>query len=216
MTESTPRSKKFQEFTELLEIPALEEFFLNQLDEVKIKFRDQIEAYRNQKNNQISGREGTPTFRDGESLNKSYFFELNRSDDIESESGYKWKLEQFKLKAKQEIIDMIFSEFIGKLDTFEIAPSLIQKKTVKAFELKKAFEINFMKSSDRVVGFVKEIEDPAEALKKDNSPMVRVATNYQNIDKKEMYKKIIALMDKDPEVREDIFFYFHMLQKALE
>lgn len=206
-----PESKqKLLELHELLEVPAVQAFFLDQLDTVKRKFEEDICEFKR-------SVDGTPSFRDGFSVDKSYFFELNRCNDPDSETGYKWELKQFKLKAKPETTEMIFSGFIKRLDRYETAPGLIQKKTVKSGEMNKAYEINFMKSAERVVGFVRVIElDPEDMLKKNSSRMIRVATNYQNVDKEEMYRRIINVMKEDPEVRDDIFFYFHMLQKTME
>jgi len=44
--------------------------------------------------------------------------------------------------------------------------------------------------------------------------MIRVPTNYQNLNLEEIYGKIFKLMEERPEIREDIFFYFYMLQKS--
>lgn len=198
-----------------MNIPAVEVFFTQALNDAKGKFKSEIAHYR--ESNRARGKNGyygRPTFQVGLGNNKSYFFELNRIEDPETAPGYKWELGKFKGTKGAE--EAIFSEFMKRIDCFQTAPSLIQNETVTSSEMEKAFEINFMKSDNRVVGFVKEIaaEVAEAASRKDKSDMIKVATNYETVDREHMYEKIRQLMEANPEVREDIFFYFYMVEKS--
>lgn len=209
------KAEIIKEINELLKVPEVEEFFLKALKEAKEKFRDAIEN-RGQKDTALKDDEPEPYNQDGFSKDKLYFFELKRVKDEESKAGFRWHPGQLNLKGRKDIEDMIRSEFITRLEGYEVAPGLIQDKIVVSEKTGRAFDINFMKSEDRLVGFIKENKDDnaeAFAIEK-NGQMIKVATNYQNVNPEEMYKKIYELMEKNPTVRDDIFFYFYMMDKS--
>ncbi len=208
------KAEIIKEINELLKVQGGEEFFLKVLKEAKEKFRDAIES-RGKKDEAAKDEEPNPFFQNGFSKEKLYFFELKRVEDAESKTGFRWHPGQFNLKGRKDIEDMILSDFIGRIEEYEVAPALIQDKVVISGKTGNAFDVNFMKSEDRLVGFVKEAEDELEAFALEkNGQMIKLATNYQNVNTEEMYQRIFELMEKNPTARDDIFFYFYMMDKS--
>jgi hypothetical protein len=201
-----------KEIEELVKIPEIEKFLLKAMEQAKEKFQDQIRQHQDLV---------VPTFKNGKSKDKSYFFALNRIQDPDSKIGHKWELEEFKLKSQpqQEIVDEILSQFIKKVDFYEVLPQQMQNQNFSSPILKKSFNITFMKNKEnRVNGYVEEIsedkQDKEEFVLKDKGGMVKISVEDPGFYKEEMHKKIIQLMEEDEVVRDDIIFYYLMVQKS--
>jgi hypothetical protein len=198
--------KAIEAFPNLIEI---DQFLSNAINEAKEKFKAEIEKY--------SFKRG-PSFKNGVDENKSYFFELNLCKDSNNKGVDQWELGKFKLKDQPDIVKTIVFEFLKKVNGYETSPGLIQKDTLPSPYGGKSFEISFIKEKERIAGFVKVAEEEAqeeETREEDEeNSMIRVATNYQNLNREDIYEKIFQLMEERPEIREDIFFYFYMLQKS--
>lgn len=205
MPQEQDRAKKIEEINKLINIPGVEEFFFQALAEAKEKFKEKIDNYQKEK--------GTiPSFKNGLGKDKSYFFELNRVGTPGNKKNYKWVLGKFQLKSRTDLVEMIFSQFIAGIDKYDTMPGKFLSKTVKSPSADKSFEIDFVKNSDhRVVGFVREKERQDV---EDTKRMIKVPTRYNEADKQEMYRQIFQLMEDDPEAREDIFYYYLMVQNA--
>jgi hypothetical protein len=148
-------------------------------------------------------------------INKSYEFELNRVEDPQTGEGKQWVIAKFKFKDRTDIVENIFPGFLKKIDEYESNP---QKSCTLFFKSlsERAFEIRFVKNSDDMVtGFVKELENiKEEYVKKEKKGMVKVSAQYKPESKDEMYKKIFQMMEDNEEARQDIFFYYLMVEKS--
>lgn len=195
------RKQLIKEMEAFPELPEIDEFLSGAIREAKKKFGNGIGK---------SGLERNPTFQNGIDENKSYFFELNRDKDE------RWELGKFKLKKQPDIVKLIFKEFLEKVKDYKTSPGLIQKEILSTPNVGKAFEITFIKEKARVKAFAKVAEEKAESPREEamKSSMIRVRTNYQNINREETYDKIFQLMEEKTEIREDIFFYFNMLRES--
>jgi hypothetical protein len=190
------RKQLIKEIEALPDIHRIDQFLSDAIEEAKKKFRTEIEKYNSNR---------SPSFRNGPDENKSYFFELNRCTDSNNKGVDKWELGKFNI------------EFSKKVNDYETSPGLIQKDTLPSPYGGKSFEISFIKEKERIAGFVKVAEEKTqEEIREEHeeNSMIRVATNYQNLNREEIYDKIFQLMEESPEIREDIFFYFYMLQKS--
>lgn len=202
------RKQLIKEIESLPEISGIDQFLSNAIKEAKMKFKAEIEKYSFKR---------YPSFKDGLDENKSYFFELNRSNDSNNKGVDQWELGKFKLKDKPDIVRMIVFEFSKKVNDYETSPGLIQKDTLPSPYGGKSFEISFIKEKERVAGFVKVAEEEAQEETREEdekNSMIRVPTNYQNLNREEIYEKIFQMMEESSKIREDIFFYFYMLQKS--
>ena len=207
------KKEKIEEIGELIAIPEVKEFFLNALIEAKEKFKDQIQRLRKTKKklNEEKEQEVAPPGLNELSTDKSYFFDIIRTDDPGSD-GHRWVVEKFKFKDKPDVVSFIFSDFIKKIDQLEIEP-----QQIKTYDMHSAvgdsFKINFTKSSDtHVGGFVKKIAPHEVKQRMENSKVIKLSREYEGMDDEEMYQKIIQLMRENAEVQEDIFFYYHLAQ----
>jgi hypothetical protein len=161
----TARIEMVEEITQLSFIPEVREYFQDALTTARVKFKERINEYRGiQLNLEKESKEKTGPKEDLPGLpeplkkSKTYFFELSRVDDIESGSP-RWEVGKFKMNVKGNVVNMIFSEFINRIDEYETEPTRIQTEIVYSSPLDKYFQISFTKISDtRVVGFVKEAD----------------------------------------------------------
>jgi hypothetical protein len=146
-------------------------------------------------------------------INKSYHFELTRVENPQIEGGYEWVIGEFKFKEKKDIVENIFPDFFKKLDEYEPNPQKSHMSFIKS-PSERSFEIRFVKNTtDKVTGFVKELERiKEEFVIKEKNSMVKVAAKYPEENKDEMHKKILQLMEENKEARQDIFFYYLMVQ----
>lgn len=207
------KKEKNEEIWELINIPEVAKFLLSALEEAKEKFKDQIQQYRKAKNKlkEEKKQEVIPPGLNEFSTDKSYFFDIIRIEDPESD-GYQWVVEKFKFKDKPNVVSFIFSDFIKKIDQLEIDPQQIKTQDVHS-STGSSFKINFTKSSDtHVGGFVKTIAPHEVKQRMENSKVIKLSREYEGMDDEEMYQKIIQLMRENAEVREDIFFYYHLAQ----
>ncbi len=214
MANDTKKEKKIEieEIRELINIPGINDFIFQAVEQAKEKFKAHINQYQNsRKEPQME----TPSRQEEFSKDKQYHFKLNRTDTPGTETGYRWELTESKLENRKDIV-MILSEFIKKVDGYEILPLKVQYEIIKSFDKKKFFSISFMKTTEsRVTGYVKEVgrnEDKERVSSKNERGMIKMRVKSQDLDKKEMYEKIFQLMEENQEAREDIFAYFWMIE----
>jgi hypothetical protein len=203
------RIKMLKDINELSHIPEFEYIFSNVLDEIKKKYPEKIDEYRDFKKN-LEKEFGEKIEEKGKS--KKFYFELNRVKDPGSSSESRWELGDFKLKVKREIANMIFSELIARIDQYEPIPSRIQEEIVYSYPLNTWFQINFTKSSDkRVVGFVKVLQE--DLFVKNRSRIVRMTVKPNQVIHRE---KLLKLMEDNPEVSKAIYFALKMRDYSIQ
>lgn len=207
----TKRVKIVKEVSDLAHIPEIEEIFIKTLEEAKERYAHKIEEYQNVKKSYE--KELEEKVDTGMSKSKSYFFELTRHENPESEEGGNiWELGKFKLNVNGQILDMIFSELISNIDQYETAPNQIQTETVYSTPLNRSFQINFTKSSDtRVVGFVKIIEE--NFVKRENDTILTVTTTTPK-SLQVQRERVAKAIEDNPDFGDDITFYAHIIQQA--
>lgn len=214
---SEKKTIDIQEFQDLLEIPDVAEFLLDKIHEAQERFGPQINSHRKQKEKVVNESESVVSAPDM-IKGRNYFFEIQRQPNNSSGSRVEWRIIEFKLKDRQDLVNVIFTPFIEQIEEYEVLPSLIQKETVTAENLKSVFEISFMKGKDRVVGYVKEVERSQKKERKSerNPHLIKVSTRYENVDQEEMRDKIIQLINDDPDILEEMFFYFYAVPKKVK
>lgn len=204
----TRRVKLIKDISALTHIPKIEEIFLKTLEKVEEEYPDLVNEYLGLKNS-LEKEFGEKVEGNG-GKGKSYFFEVNRVEDPGKKGDTHWELGKFKLNVGGNIVNMIFSEFINRVDTFEIAPTRIQTDFVFSQPLNRLFQINFTKGSDsRVVGFVKIIEDDFVVTKTEN--MVKVNTRAcRTVEKERLFK----YMEDYSQISEGMYFTLRMLEAS--
>lgn len=197
----TDRIKLLREVGELAHVPEIGEHVSKALSEAKQKFGNKISEYRNLKS-KLEDELGEK-IENGDKKSKSYFFEMTRVKD--SGSDCKWELGDFKLNVKGKVLTMIFSKLIANLEDYQVAPDKIQVEDDYSPLLDKWFKIYFTKNrEDRIVGFVKIIED--KFVIKENSSMLTV--NTKSYFQKE---RALRLIEENADVSEDIYFYASLI-----
>lgn len=208
-----------QEIAELAQIPEVENFLVRAVEDAKEQFKDEIERYR---------KIVLPTFSDGVSKDKSFFFEMTRVDDPTNEAGFRWELGKFRL---QPHIAAILEQFAQEVENSPVIPQQQQEKILKSLTTEKNFKVTFMKNDDsRVVGFIEEMAEeekektliPMNQLKEEGflikETQGTIKLNISKIPspvfKEEIYRKILDLMEKDDKARNDIIFYYSMVQRS--
>jgi hypothetical protein len=228
----TSRVEMIEEIATLSKIPEIKEHFSQALLKAKKIFKNKIrEFYRLNDNTEGEPSKDKPEKMKGEVVHelskafeksKTYFFELTRIDEPGTESGFRWELGKFKLKTKDDgkFVDLIFNDFIEKVDQYKVTPQQIKDEIVEVPSLDKKFQISFTKSSPtRVVGFVKEAksteEKPGEKGKEEaedkfvikrNKNMLKLnsgRTKTLKMNKKELEE----LFETNPEYTDNLIFY---------
>ncbi len=203
---------KKHELIKLLNVPAVVHYFLSQLDEVKATFKTEIESYQKLLGEEI--KETGSLEKELFEKDHSYQFELYLEGGAAPGAFPKWQLKKFKYGTNKEIVRRLFEDFEKRLIDHKTAAGVIKHEYII---LKSAdtltFEISFMRSrDDRVVGYVKRIENINTSGK--TSSMIKIPTNYQDYAVLEpaMHRELSEWMKEDPEVRDEILFYFLMLK----
>jgi len=206
--------EKIDEILELIDIPEVRNFFFNALEEAKVKFKTQIQQFRETNNEKRKkGKEAIdlPDLQQF-SAEKSYFFDLNRIKDTENGSGFRWIVDNFKFKDDPEIIDFIFSPFFKKIDQIEIDPQNIKNEILQT-ETDISIEINYYKTSPAHVGGFIRTHKQKEKKSPEDSKVIKISQKHAESDNEAMYNEIIRLMKKDRAFREYVFFQYRTIQK---
>jgi hypothetical protein len=219
----TARIDMVEEIAQLALIPEVREYFQGALTTAMDKFKERINEYRNIKLNvekeskeKTVSKEDLPELPEPLKKSKTYFFELSRVDD--SESGFsRWEVGKFKMNVGGNVVNMIFNEFIGKIDKYETAPTRIQTEIVYSLPLDKYFQISFTKSSDtRVVGFVKKADkEKVELLEQEKRKKFVVRTTKNTVIMETQtsweldWEEFIPDVKNDPEFH-DMLYYLLM------
>lgn len=202
-----------REIEELMKEPRVREFLMEKLAQAREMYRQESdhkqESAMKQADNIVN-----PRFKDGWSQKKSYFFELVRQKDPVDPSSYRWDLGRFRLTKRADIVTIILSRFIQRVDDYPVIPDE-QYETIEIAELDRSLHFTFMKNRpDRVTGFVREILKGEKETEAVDSQVIKITSKYLDIDKQAMYDRILRLMEENQQVREDIFFYVEMAEKS--
>lgn len=212
LTASKTRGMKSQgkemlsEIETLIQFDTAREIFAEALNKAREKVREF---------NRTEYADEIPSMLKDLSQSKSFFFQFNRlPDSVDSSGKYKWQIENFKLADKKDLVNHIFSDFLGKIDEYPVDPGQIQLHPGGISLLDKTFEIQFMKTSeDRVRGFVKEIEKEKDDdfVIVNNEKLLMLDNRGFKAGKEELYARIFQLLEEHPEQLEDVFFSILML-----
>ncbi len=218
MSKEVKNIKKIElkDIEDLLKIPEVNTFLYRAVEEAREKFKEIINQHRVSEKEWLGETDGgIPSFKNGWSKKKSYFFELKRVKDKAGEPGYRWDLGRFRLTKRVDMVRTILSRFIQKVDEYPIIPDEQQHVHIDLSKPAQSFHITFMKNrEDRVTGFVKEIPKEEKKVEVKDTQVIKLSSKYQDMDKQEMYDRIFRLMEERPEIREDIFFYIEMMVKS--
>jgi len=202
-----------REIEELMKVPMVRDFLLEKLAQAREMYRQESdrkgESAMKQADNIVN-----PRFKNGWSKKRSYFFELVRQKDPTAPENFRWELGRFRLTKRADIIKVILTRFIQKVDDFPVSPDE-QYETIEIAEPDRSLHFTFLKNrEDRVAGFVREIFKGEKGTGQRESQVIKITSKYQDIDKQAMYERIFHLMEENPEIREDIFFYVEMSEKS--
>ncbi len=206
--------EKKKELIKLLNVPEVADYLVSLLGEIKKKYADEISSY----DKLLEGKKNDDNAEELFEKDKSYHFELVREkNNSEIGPNMGWRLLKFKYSEEIEIVKRLFDEFKPRLAHHKPAEGMVVKQeniVIESHSFFQAFEVSFMMSrDDRVVGYVKRIESKNKSGRV--SSMIRIPTTYQDFGESEheMYKQLKHWMKKDPEIRDEILFYFHVLKR---
>jgi hypothetical protein len=209
-----------EELPELLNIPQLEGIIFHKVEELKLYFQEEIQQYRNLKENfrrtAYGNMEVLNVNNETGKKDQTYHFELHQFLDDP------WTATSIEPSPPPgfEIYDIIpesLIEFIGSFVT-----PLKKTNTLKEFILDsmegRTFDLNFVKFSERhVLGTIKNSKTPASNITADDVP--DPMTHIYNYDKKDTekgdYKELIYYMQKYPALKQYFLTEFHMKVKPL-
>jgi hypothetical protein len=221
------RSKMIEDLNELIKIPDVDTYIFLTIEQAKIKFAQEIGNYRQIKNTfhhskvNKTPKRGNMMLIEGknpDAQSHSYYFELKRSINKDGKLKYQWNITTIKPKPKPEAGKIIPKEFINMIELHEVDPDKIETyKRFKSRSLKKSFDIRFTRYSEtHIMGSIRE--NPEDILKNgdkngyDNARQVfKLKLSRKNI--KEDYMELFRYMEEYPEIKEDIFNRFNMVQK---
>jgi hypothetical protein len=236
---NTTRDEMLKEIARLTEIPEIKEFFARKCREARVTFQEAIKAFNQPKDRrkkelpeekpeeaELEDEESTELSK-AFARNKTFFFELTRIDDPESDNGFRWELGRLKLKAGEKALHMIFGEFMTRVEHFEISPQRILDEIVDVPLLNRKFKISYTKSSsNRVVGFVKEAEateeKTEELVKAARIPEERLVINSNKnmlkfdcrTDEPVEPEDLETFLAENPEFWQNMIFTYRLKQEA--
>ncbi|MCK4763329.1 MAG: hypothetical protein KAW12_14115 [Candidatus Aminicenantes bacterium] len=202
--EETRRIKLVREISELAHFSDILGYMIEALEKAKKRFKGSIVEFKGLK------KDLEAKLKDDGQESKAYSFELRRIKDQETETGFSWELEEFRLGVAERTKKMIFSDFIKNIEQYEVEPNQFKTENVYSFLLDKWFQIKFARNSaDRVVGLVKIMEE--KFVIRENDTMLTVNTRtYRSLQK----EKVLQLMEENPLISEDMAFYASLIQQA--
>ncbi|MCP5049594.1 MAG: hypothetical protein GY940_20660 [bacterium] len=213
------RQKMIEDLNELLDIPDVDTYIFLTIEQAKIKFAEEIDNYRQLKNAFHQTKRGTMMIIEDKKpvhQTQSFYFELKRTKPKGSRLKYQWFVSNIKPKTEKERI--VPPEFINMIDLHPVDPDKIETyKRFKSRALKKYFDIRFTRYSDsHVMGSIREDqkEIPGENEQDDYGDEPEAfKLNLTRKNFKEDYMELFRYMEEHPEIKEDIFNRFHMVQK---
>jgi hypothetical protein len=215
------RHKMIEDLNELIDIPDVDTYIFLTIEQAKIKFAEEIQNYRQLKSSfhQVK-RSNMMLIEDKKPTQKSqsYYFELKRIKSKNSKLKHQWVVSTIKPKPKQQSEEIIPVEFINMIDFHRVDPDKIETyKRFKSRVLKKSFDIRFTRYSDNhVMGSIREkSKDPPQKNGSETydaeGQAFKLKLGQKNI--KEDYMELFRYMEEYPEIKEDIFNRFNMVQK---
>ena len=222
------RIKMIEDLNELINIPEVDTYIFLTIEQAKIKFAEEIENYRQLKNSFHQAKRGNMTVVEDKNPPvpvdfpdldvQSYYFELKRIKPKSGKLKYQWLISKVKPKPKESPSEVIPNEFINCVDFHQVDPDKIETyKHFKSRSLKKYFDIRFTRYSDtHVMGSIREnkkdmMGKEGTELFDDNCEAFKMNLGQTGI--KEDYMELFRYMEEHPEIKEDIFSRFNMVQK---
>lgn len=214
------RLKMIEDINELINIPDVDTYIFLTIEQAKIKFAEEIKNYHLLKNTFHHSKRGSMVLiEDKDKLKKSqsYYFEMKRIKNKSGKLKYRWTISTIKPKPVPDPEQIIPVEFINSIDFHGVDPDKIETyKRFKSRSLRKIFDIRFTRYSEtHVMGSISEnisevskdepqdFSDEGEAFK----------LNLGQTHVKEDYMELFRYMEESPEIKEDIFNRFNMVQK---
>jgi hypothetical protein len=214
------RHKMIEDLNELINIPDVDTYIFLTIEQAKIKFSDEILNYRQLKNSFHQVKRGNMTLIEDKQRNihaESFYFEVKRIKPKNGKLKHQWVITKIKPKPKQEYVDIIPIEFINSIDFYMVDPDKIETfKRFKSRSLKKFFDIRFTRYSEtHVMGSIRESKVESLNTKDEDFEDEREAfkLNLGQTSIKEDYMELFRYMEEFPEIKEDIFNRFNMVQK---
>lgn len=228
------RRKMIADLNELIKIPDVDTYIFLTIEQAKIKFAEEIRNYHQIKNSFHQSKQGSKQSgqsgqsgrgnmvliedKNPDNLSQSYYFEIKRIKNKDGKLKYHWKITTVKPKPKIDTDQIIPLEFINMIDFHAVDPDRIETyKRFKSRSLKKSFDIRFTRYSDtHIMGSIRENSEEAGNNETNNGfvdarEAFKLKLSQQNI--KEDYMELFRYMEEYPEIKEDIFNRFNMVQK---
>lgn len=197
------------EISRMCDVPESGDFFVEKLREFQLRFKDILQRDAGKNSPELPQAPADSVIGD----DKSYFFEINRGENLVAEDPCQWENGNFQMGDREDLLSAIRERFIPKINDFPVAPSLFQTETIRCNQPGMALEINFMKSEARLVGFAREVRKMESFTESRSGNVIKVSTAFQNVDRDEMNQRIIQLMEDDADAREAIYLYYYMYLK---
>ncbi len=220
------RLKMIEDLHELIDIPDVDTYIFLTIEQAKIKFAEEIRGYRQLKNSFHQVKRGSMVLiedkkpaRISQSKNsRSYYFELKRITPKNSKLKHQWVISMIKPKPAEADDRIIPVEFINMIDFHMVDPDKIETyKGFKSRALKKQFDIRFTRySKSHVMGSIRENKKESALESGDdayNDERGAFKLNLGQKSMKEDYMELFCYMEENPEIKEDIFNRFNMVQK---
>ncbi|MCK5055994.1 MAG: hypothetical protein KAT34_05025 [Candidatus Aminicenantes bacterium] len=216
------KQEKIKELLELMNIPEFEKLINIKIEELKIILSKKVNLYYKLKN-EFKGvnQEGLHLLENG-SLDRSkqtFFFELNRIEDMYSKIGYQWILKKIEPEPDVEIEDIIPSEVITMIGRHKTNPTKIEFNKFYSKKLEKKFDIKSIKYNDsRVFGTIRTLREnkkTGDYQLKDKGDTITLDVHREERETEKKYTELFRYMEKYPEIKEHIFTYFYMIQKPV-
>lgn len=225
--DETYRRKMIADLNELIKIPDVDTYIFLTIEQAKIKFAEEIKNYHLIKNSFHQSKQSKQTGQSNmvlikdknmDHLAQSYYFEIKRNKNKDGKLKYQWKVATVKPKPKVDFSQIIPMEFMNMIDLHAVDPDRIETyKRFKSRSLKKSFDIRFTRYSEtHIMGSIRENPEDAEQNGEndgfvDARKAFKLKLSQQNI--KEDYMELFRYMEEYPEIKEDIFNRFNMVQK---
>lgn len=216
------RLKRIKELNELLNVPELDIIFFLFMDDVKRKHAAHIEAYRSVKSRFREVGKGRMRLIENKSPRQhrklEYYFELNRVQGRDNREQFEWAVTRIEPRTFSSVDKIIPPEFLELIEFQQSDPEKMELlEKFKSKKLRKHFDISFTKiSNNHAVGNIRrsimDDQNPTELI-----DVSAIDVDFQSdIEKEEReYIELLNYMEKYPEIRDEIFNYFYMIQKPM-
>ncbi len=213
------RLKMIEDLHELIEIPEVDTYIFLTIEQAKIKFAEEIRNYYHVKNTFQRTKRGNLMLiedKNPSQQTQSYYFEFKRIKPKDSMLKFQWLIATIKPTPKEDPWQIIPVEFMNMMDFHAVDPDKIETfKNFKSRSLKKYFDIRFTRYSDtHVMGSIREnCKEVADNTDENEQEQEAFKLNLSKKNTKRDYMELFRYMEEYPEIREDIFNRFDMVQK---